>query len=74
LFDEATRLEGLKQSTMRGLSPTPLVSGQIYDLPGVAVMISEHTPDRERPLHVARLWVQRDGRWAETLSYQTAVR
>jgi hypothetical protein len=37
-------------------------------------MISEHTPDGGRPLYVTRVWVQRDGRWVETLSYQTAVR
>lgn len=74
VFDKATRIEGLRQSTMRGLSPTPLMSGTIYDFPAAAVMISEHVPDRGRPLHVTRVWVQRDGRWVETLSYQTAVR
>ena len=74
LFDKATRIEGLRQSTMRGLSPTPLVSGTIYDFPAAAVMISEHMPEGGRPLHVTRVWVQRDGRWIETLSYQTAVR
>jgi hypothetical protein len=74
VFDKATRIEGLRQSTMRGLSPTPLMSGTIYDFPAAAVMLSEHVPDRGRPLHVTRVWVQRDGRWVETLSYQTAVR
>jgi cob(I)alamin adenosyltransferase len=37
-------------------------------------MISENVPDRGRPLHVTRTWVQRDGRRVVTLSYQTAVR
>ncbi len=74
VFDKATRIEGLRQSTMRGLSPTPLISGTIYDFPAAAVMISEHMPDGGRPLHVTRVWVQREGRWVETLSYQTAVR
>ncbi len=74
VFDKATRIEGLRQSTMRGLSPTPLISGTIYDFPAAAVMISEHVPDNGRPLHVTRVWVQRSGRWVETLSYQTAVR
>jgi hypothetical protein len=50
------------------------MSGTIYDFPTAAVMISEHVPDHGRPLHVTRLWVQRDGCWVETLSYQTAVR
>ena len=74
VFDKATRIEGLRQSTMRGLSPTPLISGTLYDFPAAAVMISEHMPNSGRPLHVTRVWVQRDGRWVETLSYQTAVR
>jgi hypothetical protein len=73
LFDKPSRIEGLRQSAMRGLSPTPLVSGRMYDFPGAVVMISEHIPDRGKPLHVTRVWVNRDGRWVETLSYQTAV-
>jgi hypothetical protein len=73
LFDKQSRIDGLRQSTMRGLSPTPLVSGRIYDLPGAAVMVSEHVPDRGNPLRVTRVWVNHEGRWVETLSYQTAV-
>jgi hypothetical protein len=25
-------------------------------------------------LHITRVWVKRDSRWQETLSYQTAIR
>jgi hypothetical protein len=37
------------------------------------LMVSEHKPDRGKPLHVTRVWVTRERRWVETLSYQTAV-
>jgi hypothetical protein len=73
LFDKPSRIAGLRRSTMRGLSPTPLVWGHIYDFTQVAVMLSEHVPDRGAPLRVTRLWVHRDGEWVEALSYQTAV-
>ena len=72
LFDKPSRIAGLQRNTMRGLSPTPLTNGRIYDFDRVAVMVSEHVPDRGRPLHVTRVWVERDGQWVETLSYQTA--
>jgi hypothetical protein len=36
-------------------------------------MISRHKPDRGKPLHVTRVWIKRDGKWVETLSYQTAI-
>jgi Domain of unknown function (DUF4440) len=72
LFDKPSRIAGLRQSSMRGLSPTPLVSGRIYDFADAAVMVSEHMPDHGHPLHVTRVWVKRAGQWVETLSYQTA--
>jgi hypothetical protein len=72
LFDKPSRIAGLRQNAMRGLSPTPLVSGRIHDLGDAAVMVSEHLPNIGRPLHVTRVWVRREGQWVETLSYQTA--
>lgn len=74
LFDKPTRIAGLKQNAMRGLSPTALVSGKIYDFGNAAVMVSEHLSARGQSLHVTRVWVRRDGQWMETLSYQTARR
>ena len=37
-------------------------------------MTSQHQSD-QRPAsdQITRVWVKRDGRWQETLSYQTAV-
>jgi hypothetical protein len=74
IFDKPSRIAGLRQNAMRGLSPTPLVSGRIFDLGDAAVMVSEHIPNTGAPLHVTRVWVRRDGQWVETLSYQTARR
>jgi hypothetical protein len=36
-------------------------------------MRSRHVPDRGKPLQVTRVWVKRDGKWLETVSYQTAI-
>ena len=73
VFDKATRIEGLRQSTMRGLSPTPLISGTIYDFPGAAVMISEHVPDRGRPLHDG-MCRNRPRSWADSVRAQVEDR
>ena len=40
---------------------------------GAVVMTSQHQSDRGGLIQITRLWVKRDGRWQETLSYQTAV-
>ncbi len=37
------------------------------------LMVTEHTPDKGKPLHVTRIWVKRSGGWVSTLSYQTAI-
>ncbi len=72
-FTKQERIQGFEQARMGGLAPTPLVSAQFFDFPGVVLMRSEHRPEKGKPLHVTRIWVKRDGRWMETLSYQTAV-
>lgn len=72
-FDKKTRLAGLESSKMRGLAPTPLVSARMFDFGDTVIMLSEHRPDRGKPLHVTRLWVKRDGRWMEVVSYQTTI-
>jgi len=36
-------------------------------------MVSKHKPDRGDLLHITRLFVNRDGKWVEALSYQTSV-
>ncbi len=73
LYDKRGRMEDFDHSKMAGVAPTPLMSARMFDFGDAVLMTSEHKPDRGKPLHVTRVWVKRDGRWVETLSYQTSV-
>jgi hypothetical protein len=73
LLDKPTRKAELARSSMAGLAPTPLLSARLFDFGNAVVMKSQHQPDRGKPLQVTRVWVNRDGGWVETVSYQTAV-
>ena len=78
LYDKRSRMDDFDHSKNAGVAPTPLISAQMFDFvsnqQGAAVVMrSEHIPDRGKPLHVTRVWVQRNGSWVETLSYQTSV-
>jgi hypothetical protein len=73
LLDKPTRIAGLEKEKMGGVSPTPLVSARMFDFGNVVVMTSRHKPDRGSPLHITRVWIKRDEKWVETLSYQTAI-
>ncbi|HZP31872.1 MAG TPA: nuclear transport factor 2 family protein [Candidatus Acidoferrales bacterium] len=72
LLDKPTRLGELKRSNMAGLAPTPLVSGKLFVFGDAAVLRSRHQAGQVK-LEVTRVWAKRDGRWVETLSYQTGV-
>ncbi len=74
LYDKRGRMEDFDHAKMAGVAPTPLVSARMFDFGDAVLMKSEHKPDRGKPLHVTRVWVKRDGRWVETLSYQTSVK
>jgi uncharacterized protein DUF4440 len=73
LLDKPTRLDELKRANMAGLAPTPLASGRLFEFGDSAVMRSRHVPETGKPLEVTRVWVKRDARWVEVLSYQTSV-
>jgi hypothetical protein len=73
LYDKRGRMEDFDHAKMAGVAPTPLVSARMFDFPGAVLMKSEHKPDRGKPLHVTRVWVERAGSWVETLSYQTSI-
>jgi hypothetical protein len=73
LYDKRGRMDDFDHSKNAGVAPTPFVSGRMYPVGDALLMISEHVPDRGRPLHVTRVWVKREGNWMETLSYQTSV-
>jgi hypothetical protein len=72
LLDKPTRLGELKRANMAGLAPTPLVSGKLFVFGEVAVLRSRHEAGQAK-LEVTRVWAKRNGRWVETLSYQTGV-
>jgi hypothetical protein len=67
------RMEDFDHAKNGGVAPTPLLSARMFDFGDAVLMISEHQPDRGKPLHVTRVWIKRNGSWVETLSYQTSV-
>ena len=73
VLDKPTRMAGLSRGASGGVSPTALVSAEMFDFGDVVVMRSQHKPDRGNLLQIARVWVNRDGVWASTLSYQTSM-
>jgi hypothetical protein len=73
LLDKPTRMAELRRANMAGLAPTPLSSAKLFEFGDTVVMSSRHTPDRGKPLQITRVWVKRDGKWVETLSYQTSI-
>ena len=73
LQTKRSRMAEFDRSKDAGVAPTPLLSARMYAFGDAVLMVSEHKPDRGRPLHVTRVWVKRAGNWAETLSYQTSV-
>lgn len=74
VFDKPTRVAAVGRGTYGGVSPTALTSAEMFDFGDVVVMRSTHQPDRGKPLQISRVWIKRDGVWASTLSYQTAIR
>lgn len=73
ISDKRGRMEDFDHAKNGGVAPTPLLSARMFDFGDAVLMISEHQPDRGKPLHVTRIWVKRNGSWVETLSYQTSV-
>jgi uncharacterized protein DUF4440 len=73
LLDKPTRMAELKRANMAGVAPTPLASARLLAFGDAVVMTSRHVPDRGKPLQITRVWVRRNGKWAETLSYQTSI-
>jgi hypothetical protein len=73
ISDKRRRMEDFDHAKNSGVAPTPLESARMFEFGGAVLMMSEHKPDRGKPLHVTRLWVKRNGSWVETLSFQTSV-
>jgi hypothetical protein len=73
VIDKVSRLEGLRKAVYGGVSPSPLVSAQLFDFDTTVVMRALHQPVSGRPLQVGRVWILRNGSWMSALSYQTAI-
>ena len=56
-----------------GTAPSPLVSAKMFDFGDSVVMTCLHQPYTGKPVHVTRLWINRDGKWVMVISYQTTV-
>lgn len=74
VFDKETRAKGIAQSALGGVAPTRLLTAEMLEFGATVVMRSTHQPEKGDPLQITRVWVRRDGRWQETLSYQTGIR
>jgi hypothetical protein len=73
-FDKATRSAAIARASLGSVRPTKLLAAKLFELGNAVVMTSQHQADSGQRLQITRVWVKRDGRWQETLSYQTAVR
>lgn len=73
IYDKRGRMDDFDHSKMAGVAPTPLTSARMFEFGDAVLMLSNHTPDRGKPLRVLRVWVKRNGNWMETVSYQTSV-
>ncbi len=56
-----------------GSAPAPLVSAQMFDFGDAVVMTCLHQPYKGKPIHVSRLWIERDGQWVMVISNQTTI-
>lgn len=70
--DRMAILDKQKQSGA-GSAPVPLVSAQMFDFGDTVIMRAQHQRLEEKPIHVSRIWIKRDGRWIMAFSEQTIV-
>jgi len=73
-FDKATRSGAIAKASLGSVRPTKLLAAKLFEFGNAVVMTSQHEAESGQHLQITRVWVKRDGRWQETLSYQTAVR
>jgi hypothetical protein len=74
VFDKTTRAAAIAKATLGSVRPTKLLSARLFEFGNAVVMRSQHQSDSGQRLQITRVWVKRDNRWQETLSYQTAAR
>jgi len=72
-LDKATRMAGLANQKQGGIAPFPLLSARMFAFGDTVVMTSKQQPVSGPPLRVTRVWIRRDARWLESISYQTTI-
>jgi hypothetical protein len=72
VLTKQARLDGLRKAAYGGVSPSALVSAELFDFDNAVVMRALHQPETGNPLQIARVWINRNGQWMSVLSYQTA--
>jgi hypothetical protein len=73
VLSRTVRMEDLERNKMAGYTPMPIVDMQVYDFGNAAVLVTKHQPVRGKPVHITRMWIERDGKWLEAASYQTRI-
>jgi Domain of unknown function (DUF4440) len=74
-YSKADRIAILnkQKESGKGSAPSPLVEARMFDFPGAIIMRCLHQPHHGKPVHVTRLWIERDGKWVLSISFQTTV-
>jgi hypothetical protein len=72
VLTKQARLDGLRKAAYGGVSPSALVSAELFDFDNAVVMRALHQPETGPPLQIGRVWINRNGEWMSVLSYQTA--
>ena len=70
--DRMATLDKQKQTGV-GSAPAPLVSAEMFDFGDAVVMKCFHQPFAGKPIRVTRVWIERDGKWVMSISYQTTI-
>jgi hypothetical protein len=75
VISKAGRIETLNKQKASGVgsAPAPLVSAKMFDFGSAVIMTCLHQPYSGKPIHVSRLWINRDGKWIMSISYQTTI-
>ena len=73
VLDKQGRMADLERSKMAGYAPMPVEKLRLFDFSEAVVLESQHQPLSGKPVHITRLWIKRDGKWLEAVSYQTRI-
>ena len=75
VISKAGRMETLDKQKQSGVgsAPSPLISAKMFDFGDAVIMACLHQPFTGKPIHVSRLWIERDGKWIMAISYQTTI-